>query len=532
MSESATDKPNTAMHAPVVVADVAAQLSAVDKALRSSELRFRRLFETAQDGILLLNAKTAQIEGVNPFLIEMLGYTHEELLGKKLWEIGAFKDTALSQDAFVELQKTRYIRYENLPLQTKEGRDISVEFVSNVYDCDGFDVVQCDIRDMTQRHLAELDLRATVRMLKIMSEANAALVATKTENDLLTEYCRIAVETGGYRMAWIGYADGGPDKRVLTIVHHGHEEGYLGLAEITWAEGERGNGPTGRAIRTGQVQITEDISVDPAMAPWRTEALMRGYQSAIALPFEHPEGTMACLTIFGATCDVWPEPERRLLQGIVVDLAFGITTLQTAIDKAKYQERLRVSLEQTIQVIAGTIDQRDSYTAGHQRRVANLCSRIAKELGLSADRIHGLHLAAIIHDLGKIGVPAEILAKPGHLSAMGLGLVKEHTNIGFDIIKDVRFPWPIAQIMLQHHERVDGSGYPQGLAGEAILLESKILAVADVVEAMASHRPYRPALGIEAALEEILAYRGSAFDSRVVDACVCLFREKGYKIEL
>ena len=219
------------------------------------------------------------------------------------------------------------------------------------------------------------------------------------------------------------------------------------------------------------------------------------------------------------------------MQEIAADLAFGIEALRTTIAKMQYQESLRISLEQTIQVIANTIDERDAYTAGHQRQVANLSSRIAAELGLSADRIHGLHLAAMIHDLGKIGVPSELLAKPKVLSEVEFDLVKEHANIGFNILKDIAFPWPIAQIIRQHHERIDGSGYPLGLTGDEILPESKILAVADEVEAIASHRPYRAALGIEAALAEITAHRGILFDAAVVDACVRLFRVKGYKIE-
>jgi HD-GYP domain-containing protein (c-di-GMP phosphodiesterase class II) len=190
---------------------------------------------------------------------------------------------------------------------------------------------------------------------------------------------------------------------------------------------------------------------------------------------------------------------------------------------------LRESLEQTILVIAGTVDQRDPYTAGHQRRVADLSRRIGEKLLLSEDRIHGLHLGASIHDVGKIGIPAELLAKPGRLSKIELDLIKEHVMLGYELIKDVRFPWPISDIVLQHHERLDGSGYPQGLKEDAISLESKIVAVADVVEAMGSHRPYRAALGIEIALEEIEAKSGTLFDAAAVEACLRLFRKEGYK---
>jgi HD-GYP domain-containing protein (c-di-GMP phosphodiesterase class II) len=263
---------------------------------------------------------------------------------------------------------------------------------------------------------------------------------------------------------------------------------------------------------------------------WYNEALKYGYRSLIALPFLLSEETRACYSLFGTSPQSWSSPERALLQEVAADLAYGINALRTAIEKAEHQEKLRVSLEQIIQVIAETIDQRDSYTAGHQKRVASICSKIGLELGLSADRILGLHLASTIHDLGKIGIPAEILVKPKQLSNMEYGLVKDHVDIGVRILKKIDLPWPIAEIIWQHHERLDGSGYPRGLTGDKLLLESKILAVADVVEAMASHRPYRPALGIDAALNEILTHRNTLFDPLVVDACVSLFREKGFEL--
>ncbi|WP_446811398.1 HD domain-containing phosphohydrolase [Methylomonas sp. 2BW1-5-20] len=512
--------------------EYAATLAAIDKALRFSEARFRRLFETAQDGILLLNAETGIIEEVNPFLMLLLGYSHEEFLGKKLWDIGVFRDSALNRAEFSELQTKGHIRYDNLPLETKDGRSIPVEFVSNIYECDGIDVIQCNIRDNTKRHLAEIELRATSRALKMLSESNVALIKATTETDLLNEYCRIAVDTGGYRMAWVGFADCGPDKRVDAIASYGHDDGYLAGANISWSDSTAlGNGPTGRAIRSEKVQFVENIATDASYKPWREQALQRGYRSAISLPFKLSNEDVACLSLYGERFDNWSVSERQLLQEISGDIGFGIAALRTAIAKFEYQEQLRASLEKTIQVIADTGEERDSYTGGHQRRVANLCSQIAAELGLDADRIHGLHLAATIHDLGKIGIPAEILAKPRRLTAMEFGLIKEHPVIGFNILKDVSFPWPIAEIIRQHHERIDGSGYPRGLTGDDLLLESKILAVADIVEAMASHRPYRAALGIDAALTEITRQRGLSLDEQVVDTCLRVFQVHGYIIE-
>jgi len=194
-------------------------------------------------------------------------------------------------------------------------------------------------------------------------------------------------------------------------------------------------------------------------------------------------------------------------------------------------ENLRKAMGGTIQVISSTVEMRDPYTAGHQQRVTTLACTIATEMGLPEDRIEGLRMAGIIHDLGKIAVPAEILSKPGEITEAEFGIIKSHPQVGNDILKDIEFPWPIAQIVYQHHERMDGSGYPQGLSGEDILMEARILAVADIVEAMASHRPYRPALGIDVALEEISENKGVLYDPEVVDACLKIFREKNFRFE-
>jgi PAS domain S-box-containing protein len=384
------------------------------------------------------------------------------------------------------------------------------------------------MEDITEQKAMEVDLGARVRELQVLSEMNDALLHAKTEEELLTEYCRIVVEVGGYRLAWVGFAKEGPEKLIIPVAHYGHDDGYLKPLNLTWADTERGQGPTGRCIRTGEICVSRDVATDPIMAPWREEMLKRGYMSSIAIPFRHFEGEMACLSAYGVRVSRWSDSERRLMDQVASALGFGITTLRTAVAKAQYQESLRVSLEQTIEVIAETVDQRDPYTAGHQRRVADLCVAIAGKLGLSSEQTQGLRLAASIHDLGKIGVPAEILAKPGLLTENQHDLLKEHVQLGYEIVKHVQFPWPIAQMILQHHERLDGSGYPQGFKADEILLESRILAVADVVEAMSSNRPYRASRGIDMALDEVLADSGTLYDSAAVKACVNLFRHEGY----
>ncbi len=174
------------------------------------------------------------------------------------------------------------------------------------------------------------------------------------------------------------------------------------------------------------------------------------------------------------------------------------------------------------------VETRDPYTAGHERRVAELAVALGAELGLPAAELEGLRLAALIHDIGKIAVPAEILAKPGRLSEVEFNLIRQHARAGYEILAAIDFGAPVAEIVLQHHERLDGSGYPEGLAGEQILLEARILAVADTVEAMSSHRPYRAALGMEAALDEVRCRAGSGYDPEVAAACLRVVEEQGF----
>jgi len=199
------------------------------------------------------------------------------------------------------------------------------------------------------------------------------------------------------------------------------------------------------------------------------------------------------------------------------------------LDLEKSEKRLQKTMEDTIYTIGKIAETRDPYTSGHQKNVSQIAIFIAQEMKLPKDKIEGIRIASLVHDIGKISLPAEILNKPTKLSEIEYSLIKDHSQVGYDILKSIEFPWPIAQIVLQHHERLDGSGYPQGLKGEDILLEARIIGVADVVEAMSSHRPYRPAWGIDKALEEISKNKGIFYDPKVVDACLKLFKRKEFK---
>jgi putative nucleotidyltransferase with HDIG domain len=197
----------------------------------------------------------------------------------------------------------------------------------------------------------------------------------------------------------------------------------------------------------------------------------------------------------------------------------------------KTMKDLRKALDAIVHVLALTVEVRDPYTAGHQRRVANLARAIAAEMGILKEVAESIYMGGVIHDLGKISVPAEILSKPSRLSENEFNLIKDHPQVGYNILKNIEFPWDIARMVLQHHEKMDGSGYPQGLSGEDILLEARILTVADIVEAMASHRPYRPALGIDKALEEISINKGKFYDTEAANACLRIFKDKEFEFK-
>lgn len=233
------------------------------------------------------------------------------------------------------------------------------------------------------------------------------------------------------------------------------------------------------------------------------------------------------------------ELENRVLQRTEEMARANVELKNKFLDAQRAEDQLRntlgkleKALEGTFKAMSLTIELRDLYTAGHQRRVMNLAVTLAKEMNLSQDKVEGIRMAGIIHDIGKIAMPAEILAKPTRLSTTEFQLVKDHARVGYNILKRIEFPWPVAQIVLQHHERTDGSGYPDGLVGDAILMEARILALADHVEALSSHRAYRPALGLDKAMEEIRRGRGIQFDSLVVDTCLKLFREKRLDLDI
>jgi HD-GYP domain-containing protein (c-di-GMP phosphodiesterase class II) len=275
---------------------------------------------------------------------------------------------------------------------------------------------------------------------------------------------------------------------------------------------------------------------DPRLHP-RNKCIHQGYLSVALIPLRAKREIVGLLQLNDRRKDCFTLAMIHFFEGIgdSIGIALMRKRLEDALraeeDMKETLKRLRKAVGVTIQVMVSTVETRDPYTAGHQIRSANLARAIAKEMGLPPEKIDGIRMAGSIHDIGKLSIPAEILSKPTKLTNIEFSLIKEHSRSGYEILKGVESPWPLAEIVYQHHERMDGSGYPRNLKGDDILMEARILAVSDVVESMASHRPYRPALGIDAALNEIEKNRGTQYDNTVVDACLRLFREKGYQLE-
>jgi len=295
--------------------------------------------------------------------------------------------------------------------------------------------------------------------------------------------------------------------------------------------------PCGRlALKQRDVVIIKDPASTCPDCPLVQACSARG--SAMTARLENKGKIYGIMSVSIPAYFITDKEEQSLFKEVTGDIALGLYSIEMGekLDKQTHDlqqsyQRTKRAMDATIETVSKILEAKDPYTAGHQQRVSQLATATAKELNLSPDKVEGIRIASLIHDIGKIGLPAEILSKPTTLTDIEFSLIKDHSRIGYGILKSIDFSYPVANIVLQHHERLNGSGYPNNLKGGEILLEAKILGVADVVEAMSSHRPYRPALGTDKALEEISKNRGVLYDPEVVDACLKLFKEKEFKFE-
>ena len=500
--------------------------------LAESELKLRAILEAAGEGILVADAETGKFVLANRAICDLLGYASAELIGLGVPDIHPPSALASSIQHFARIGAGESRVTVELPVRRKDGSVFAASITASPMILGGRLYAVGIFTDITERKEDERTLRRLNRTLRTLSRGNEALVRGASEPELLNEMCWVIVETGGYRMAWVGVPQQDAAKTVTPVAWAGIGAEFFEDPPLhSWAGESEGGCLCGRALNSGQPQTSQDLLNDPAMTLWRARFARYGISAAATFPLRNSTGGFAVLAIYAAEADAFDTDELKLLQELADDLAFGIRGLREHTAREALDKRWRVSLEATIGAIASTVEMRDPYTAGHQQRVARLAVAIARELHLPEEQIEGLYLAGIVHDVGKIDIPAEILSKPGRLSKLQYQLIQAHAEAGYDILKGIDFPWPIAEMVRQHHERIDGSGYPRGLKAEAILPEAKILAVADVVESMMSHRTYLTSLGIEAALADIEEDKGRLYDPAAVAACTALFRENGFTFE-
>jgi len=364
----------------------------------------------------------------------------------------------------------------------------------------------------------DIEIRRLNTLKDAISKINHLLLHVRKESELYQKVCDILIKTGEYNFIWIGLFDTQKNK-IDCAAFAGKENGNSGQIE----------NPVVMTTETDKILIVNDIAADPFFEPWRSKALYRDYRAMATVPLICNKKIIGNLNVYSGIENSFKNQETKFLKEVANDIAIGIRSIRYEKELENNYINTKRALYETIDSIALISERRDSYTAGHQKRVAVLSRAIAKEMKLDAKMIEGIYLISILHDIGKMCIPLSILSKPACLSEAEIMLIQSHCKEGYDILKNIEFPWPIAKTILQHHERIDGSGYPYRLKDKDILLEAKILAVADTIEAMSSHRPYRPAIGLDKALKEIAKNRGILYDSSIVDVCIDLFKNKKFK---
>jgi PAS domain S-box-containing protein/putative nucleotidyltransferase with HDIG domain len=443
-----------------------------EKGLNGSEDRFKLLFDYAPDGYYISDLEGTFIDG-NKAAERITGYNRSELLGKNYFKVGllSLKDVSKAISALKKNRRGLPTKLQEFTLKRKDGTLIDVEISTYPIRINKKMYALGIARDISKRKQLERALKNSEREKSVILNSSPMHVLYQDMN---------------HNIIWANKTACDSIKKDLKEIQ-GKKCYEVWERSFTPCQGC----PVDRVWKTGKMEKGERKSKDGK------------YWFINATPIKNDEGEITG----------------------IIETALDIT------EQKQDQKKLKKTMNAIIETISKIMDTRDPYTAGHQIRVSQLAIHIAQEMGLSPDKIESVRIASLIHDIGKIGIPSEILTKPTNLDAIEFSFIKKHPEIGYTILKDIDFPYPIAKIVLQHHERNDGSGYPQGLKGKDILLEAKIINVADVVEAMSSHRPYREALGVDVALDEITKNKGVLYDSEIVDVCVKLFKEKGFRFE-
>ncbi|MGD0732248.1 MAG: HD domain-containing phosphohydrolase [Terracidiphilus sp.] len=498
----------------------------------------RSLFElgwaSAPGAMFAFDAISGNLIDANPSAEALSGYSHEELVGMSLALLHPEDER---EHAKIELLKSEQEprRLRRFHILRKDGQCLPVWVSqSRSSELDGRLVSICFYSDISELEQKEHQLSTQSWALSAFSIAALALGRSRTAEGLLQSICEAITKQSVYVLAWVGIAENSSDKKIRAAASAGSAADYLNGLLLSWSEDDQmGHGPAGVCIRTNKLQILEDSETTPEFEPWLKRARQFGIRSCVSIPLAIEGGWRAALNVYSARPKAFETAPVEVFQHLGEQIIHGIRALnqKELLDAErqtleKTQRHLTEALSTSVSAMVTAMEMRDPYTAGHESRTSEIAYAIGKEMGWGEDRLQGLRMAAMVHDIGKISIPVEILNKPGRLSPDEYELVKKHPETGYAILKDIPFNWPVADVVRQHHEKLDGSGYPLGLKADRILLESKVLAVADIVEAMSSHRPYRKPLGMEVVLAQIEAEAGTLLDGEVVRICAALFREE------
>ena len=487
-----------------------------DEKLLASEVRYRRLFEAARDGILILDADTGEIVDVNPFLIEMLGYSHTEFLGKQLWEIGIFKDIVANKAAFLKLQEERYIRYENLPLETKDGRLIWVEFVSNAYDVNGKQVIQCNIRDITERKQAEIQIRQQLERLNALREIDQAI---STSFDLnVTLGILVSQVISQLRVDAADVLLLNSDGEMLTYAAgKGFHTHVIETARMRMADS-----PAARERRLIHIESLKSKPDERLLTPLGASENFVCYFGAPLIVKGKVKGILEMFH----RAPLHPYSEwLDFLNTLAGQAAIAIENATLFENLERSNRELSQAYDATIEGWSRALDLRDKETEGHTLRVTEMTLNLAYAFGLPEEQLLDIRWGALLHDIGKMGVPDKILLKPGALTEQEWVQMRSHPQYAYDLLKPIAFLAPALDIPYCHHEKWDGTGYPRGLKGEDIPLVARLFAVVDVWDALRSDRPYRSAWTREKTLEHIKSLSGTHFDPKAVECFLDLIKD-------
>ena len=509
-----------------------------EKHLEQMEGRYRGLMEAAPDGMVVVN-QAGKIMLLNAQAEKQFGYPRDELIGKKVKSIipEGFAERLIADGTRTAAEALAQQIGAGIELigRRKDGSSFPIEIMLSPLESGEGILVTAAIRDITEKREREQRLKAQNSALSAYAFAALALDRSHPSEGLLLEaICEAITRESIYVLAWVGIAEEGPEKKIRIAASAGKAIGYLDGLDLSWSDDETwSKSPTSICIRTNTMQITDDTQTSWASALWRERAGQFVIRSSVSIPLRVKDGWHGALMVYAATPYAFEAPAIEVLQHLAEQTARAVHALDQGfalqagkVDLANLQRKLTEALSAMVAPMVAAMEMRDPYTAGHESRVADIAVAIGKEMSWPEERLHGLYVAAQVHDIGKISIPAEILTKPTALTAGELGLIHEHPETGYTILKDIPFSWPVAEIVRQHHERLDGSGYPLGLKGDAILPEAKVLAVADFVEAMGSHRPYRPAAKMQVVLKQIESEAGIKLDAEAVRVCAALFREK------